>query len=231
MAVVVVPALHVSGTAALGNQTAAVTALHRDPPVAVQPIVNVHPPPAIVHVAHPAAGAGAHGAAVPGKVLAATPGRVCPVRRVASASGRCPSAKVLTVIQRSGVARRGFASAAIGGRPVAAGGRPVAASAIAHAIGGRPVAASAIAHAIGGRPVAASAVECCPTGAESAGAGPMRCPAAEVPGRPGDRPTGRRWPGRRRRLFVVASAGQRARSQKRGDNQCRRAISHHTAKG
>src|ERR1035441_4669842 len=81
VAVVTIAALHVSATAPLGNHAAAVMALHRDPAVAVQPVMDIHPPLGVMHVAHPAVGAGAHRAAGLGGVFVASPRRCTAMNR------------------------------------------------------------------------------------------------------------------------------------------------------
>ena len=83
VAVVVIAALHISATAPLGHHAAAVMALHRDSASAAQVVMDVHPPPGVMHVAHPAVGAGAHRAAALGDVLVAALGRGALEGRVA----------------------------------------------------------------------------------------------------------------------------------------------------
>ena len=75
MPMVTVGALDVAPAAPLGEDAAVVGTLHRNPPAAAQPIMDVHPPPGVMHIAHPAIGASPYCAAAPGHALVASPRR------------------------------------------------------------------------------------------------------------------------------------------------------------
>ena len=90
VAAVIVPMLHVSGTAALGDDAAMVRGYSTEySAVAVQSVMNIHPPAGVMHVAHVAFGADAHRAAAPGDALAASLGAGPPLdrRRIGGAAG------------------------------------------------------------------------------------------------------------------------------------------------
>jgi hypothetical protein len=74
VAMIVVWALHIPRTATLPVDAAVVGALHRDSAVAVQPVMHIHAPLGVMHVADPAVGPGANRAAAAGDALMAAPG-------------------------------------------------------------------------------------------------------------------------------------------------------------
>src|ERR1035441_5903660 len=85
-AMVTIATLHVSPAAPLGNNAAAVMALHRDSAAAAHIVMGVHAALGVMHVADLAAGAGANRAAALGDVLVAALGRGTTLdRRVAGA--------------------------------------------------------------------------------------------------------------------------------------------------
>jgi hypothetical protein len=86
-AMVAIPALSIPGTATLGDHAAVARALHRDSAVAVQLMMDIHPPLGVMHVADPAVGTGSNRAAVLCDVRIASLGSDAPGCRVDSAGG------------------------------------------------------------------------------------------------------------------------------------------------
>ena len=87
MAMVVVPALHVTRTAAFTVDAAVVGALNMDSAVSVQPMMDVHAALGVMYIADSATWPPGYRGAVTGNMRSASLGRYMPGRRVWSAAG------------------------------------------------------------------------------------------------------------------------------------------------
>src|ERR1035437_5780678 len=158
VAVVTVPALHISGTAPLGNHAAAVMALDRDSAAAAQVVMDVHAALGVMHVADLAAGAGANRAAALGDVLVAALGRrtTLDCRRVPAAGRTMRSPAPNCAMRSCSSSGAGMGTANFSGSRVGAAGGGSAGS-MRTAAGrwsmcGRPASRAAGRWYVGGRP-------------------------------------------------------------------------------